>query len=50
MTILVRTEKGKQIFDEALDAGYIEARELSTGDIEKIKSLALLKFEKGVSI
>ncbi len=48
-TVLIRTQKGREIFDNAVKEGYIRARQLSTEELEKIKGLAKLKFKQGVN-
>ena len=49
-TVLIRTERGRKIFGEAVKEGHIEAKPLSDGALEKIKELARLKLEAGIKI
>ncbi|MDH5441771.1 MAG: Coenzyme F420 hydrogenase/dehydrogenase, beta subunit C-terminal domain [Candidatus Bathyarchaeota archaeon] len=49
-TVLIRTERGKKIFDDAARRGYVKVDPLPVGALEKIKGLARLKLEEGVKI
>ena len=49
-TVLIRTERGRKIFEEAVEKGHIEAKPLSDGALEKIKELARLKLKAGAKI
>ncbi len=46
-TVLIRTERGRETFEEAVEKGYIEAKSLSTRALEKIRDFARLKLERG---
>jgi len=47
-TVIIRTLRGKQIFDEAMKAGYISGHKVDAYHIEEIKKLSLEKIENGV--
>jgi len=42
-TVLARSAIGYEIFNEAIDNGYIEARHLTDGELEKVLNLAKMK-------
>jgi coenzyme F420 hydrogenase subunit beta len=48
-TVLIRTERGIKIFEDATKGGYIKTKQLSNKGYEKIKALAKLKFQKAIS-
>jgi len=48
-TVLIRTERGSRIFDDATEEGYIVAKPLPDRRLDKIRRLARLKFEKGIT-
>lgn len=48
-TVLVRTKRGQKIFENAQKEGYIKAKPLLNEGLKKIKELAQLKLEEGVT-
>jgi len=48
-TVLIRTERGKKIFEDAIKEGHIEAKPLTDGALGKIKELARLKLNEGIT-
>ena len=48
-TVLIRTERGKKIFEDAVKEGYIKAKPLSDRGLEKVKWLARLKLKEGIT-
>jgi coenzyme F420 hydrogenase subunit beta len=48
-TVLVRTERGRRIFNDALSKGAIIAKPLPDDALKKIEELAKLKFEAGAT-
>lgn len=48
-TVLIRTERGQKILENAMKEGHIEAKPLSNEGLEKMKGLARLKLEEGVT-
>jgi coenzyme F420 hydrogenase subunit beta len=48
-TVLIRTKRGKKIFEDAIKEGYIKAKPLSDRELEEIKELARLKLKEGVT-
>ena len=48
-TVLIRTERGKKIFENAVKEGYIKAKPLSDRGLEKVKRLARLKLKAGIT-
>lgn len=48
-TVLIRTDRGKEAFEDAVKEGYIKAKSLSTGALGKVRELARLKLEEGVA-
>ncbi|WP_440953905.1 Coenzyme F420 hydrogenase/dehydrogenase, beta subunit C-terminal domain [Methanosarcina sp. Mfa9] len=42
-TVLARSAMGYEIFKEAVDSGYIEAKELTDNELEKVLNLAKMK-------
>ena len=42
-TVLARSAMGYEIFKEAVDSGYIEAKELTDDELEKVLNLARMK-------
>lgn len=47
-SVIIRSDLGMKIFDEAVKEGYLEVDEITPEGIEEIKKLAKLKFLKGV--
>lgn len=47
-TVLIRTERGKRIFEDALERGYVKGKPLSSKGFDKIKELARIKLKEGV--
>ena len=43
-TVLIRTERGKKVFDDAVKGGYIKAKSLSSEGLKRIREIAKLKF------
>jgi coenzyme F420-reducing hydrogenase beta subunit len=48
-TVLIRTKKGQEIFENAQNEGYLVAKPLQDDGIEKIRKLAMLKLEEGIT-
>ena len=48
-TVLIRTERGKKIFEDTVKEGYIKVKPLSQGVLKKIKDLARLKLSEGIT-
>ena len=49
-TVLIRTKRGKEVFNDAVREGYVRVKDLPQQSLEKIKELARLKFQKGTTI
>ena len=48
-TVLIRTERGRKVFEDAVKERYINAKPLSDGALKKIKELARSKLSEGVT-
>lgn len=48
-TVLIRTERGRKVFEYAVQERYIKAKPLSDGGLRKIRELARLKLSEGIS-
>jgi coenzyme F420-reducing hydrogenase beta subunit len=48
-TVLIRTQRGEEIFQNAQKEGYLRVKPLSDDGIEKIRALAILKLQEGVN-
>lgn len=48
-TVLIRTERGRKNFEYAVKERYIKAKPLSDGGLRKIKELARLKLNEGIT-
>jgi coenzyme F420 hydrogenase subunit beta len=48
-TVLIRTDRGKETFEDAVRKGYIKTKNLSTRGLGKVRELARLKLEEGVA-
>ncbi|MDH5795534.1 MAG: Coenzyme F420 hydrogenase/dehydrogenase, beta subunit C-terminal domain [Candidatus Bathyarchaeota archaeon] len=46
-TVIIRTERARRVFDDAVKQGHIRKETLSNGALEEIKRLAKLKFDEG---
>jgi coenzyme F420 hydrogenase subunit beta len=48
-TVLIRTERGRRVFKDAVKERYIKAKPLSDDALKKVKELARLKLSEGIT-
>jgi len=48
-SVIIRSELGEKIFNNAVKEGYIEVEEITEDGIKEIEALAQMKFTKGVT-
>ena len=49
-TVLIRTNREEEVFNDAVRESYVRANDLPQRSLEMIKELATLKFQKGATI